>query len=111
MLRTDSGQCNSINITWIPPTREALGGPVIDYLAQITRKDSRHPWHNCSYYDTFRSTSCLFTSLKKDTFYKVRVMAKNRDGYGLPAHKIIKTEKTGNCKTQLSFQKGNNSCM
>lgn len=96
MIQTDSGQCNSINITWRPPTREALGGLVTDYLAQIKRKGSKHPWFNCSSFDAFRPTSCLFTNLKKDTYYEVRVMARNKVGYGLPSHGVIKTENTGN---------------
>ncbi|KAL9972466.1 hypothetical protein ACROYT_G018772 [Oculina patagonica] len=94
MIQTDSGQCNSINITWRPPTREALGGLVTDYLAQIKRKGSKHPWFNCSSFDAFRPTSCLFTNLKKDTYYEVRVMARNKVGYGLPSHGVIKTENT-----------------
>lgn len=105
MFQTDSGQCNSINITWSPPAQEALGGPVTDYLAQIKRNGSNDPWYNCSSSDTLESTFCLFTSLKKDTSYEVRVMAKNRVGYGLPSHKIIKTKITGNYKTPLSIKK------
>ncbi|KAJ7350187.1 hypothetical protein OS493_037881 [Desmophyllum pertusum] len=35
------GECNSINITWSPPTREALGDPVTDYIAQIKRTGSK----------------------------------------------------------------------
>lgn len=103
MFQTDSAQCNSINITWSPPTREALGGPVTSYLAQIKRKGSEDPWYNCSSFDAKRSTSCLFTNLKKNTYYEVKVMAKNRVGCGLPSHMIIKTRNTGNYKTQLSL--------
>ncbi|KAL9972475.1 hypothetical protein ACROYT_G018783 [Oculina patagonica] len=94
MFQTDSGQCNSINIIWGPPTREALGGPVTDYLAQIKRNGSKSPWYNCSSFDALQSTSCLFSNLKKATFYEVRVMAKNRVGYSLPSHRVIKTENT-----------------
>lgn len=66
------------------------------YLAQIKINGSQDPWHNCSSSDTLPSTSCLFSGLEKDTVYEVRVMAKNRLGYGLPSHTIIKTENTGN---------------
>ena len=66
------------------------------YLAQIKINGSQDPWHNCSSSDTLLSTSCLFTSLKKDMVYKIRVMAKNKLGYGLPSHTLIKTENTGN---------------
>ncbi len=102
MFQTDSEQCKSINLTWNPPTREAFGGPVIDYLAQIKRNGSKDSWFNCSSPGTLETSSCLFTSLKKDTYYEVRAMAKNRVGYGLPSHKIIKTKNTGNCISQLS---------
>lgn len=96
MLQTISGPCSSINITWSPSTRSTLGGPVTSYLVQIKINGSQDPWHNCSSFDTLLSTSCLFTSLNKDTAYEVRVMAKNRLGYGLPSHTIIRTENTGN---------------
>lgn len=105
MLQMDSGQCHSLNVTWGPPTREALGGPVTGYLTQIKERDSKDTWHNCSSPDVPRSTFCMFTSLKRDTFYNVRVMAKNGVGYGLPSHKTVKTENTGNYKTDLSLQK------
>ena len=94
---TISRRCNSIKVTWSSLTRETLGGPVTSYLAQIKINGSQHSWHNCSSSDTLLSTSCLFTSLKKDTVYEIRVMAKNRLGYGLPSHRTIKTENTGNC--------------
>ena len=66
------------------------------YLAQIKRNGSDDMWHNCSLPDTPHTTSCSFTNLKKDTSYEVRVMAKNKAGFGLPSHKVIKTKKTGN---------------
>ncbi|XP_078371879.1 receptor-type tyrosine-protein phosphatase F-like isoform X3 [Oculina patagonica] len=94
IFQTDSAQCNSINITWSPPTQEALGGPVTDYLAQIKRNGSKDPWYNCSSFEALRSTSCLFANLKKDTYYEVRVMAENSVGYSLPSHKLIKTKNT-----------------
>ena len=95
VFQTDFAQCNSINISWGPPAREALGGPVTGYLVQIKERDSKGAWYNCSFPGTLRSKFCLITNLKKNTFYKIRVMAKNSIGYGLPSYKVIKTENTG----------------
>ncbi|XP_078371996.1 uncharacterized protein LOC144655586 [Oculina patagonica] len=78
-------ECNSVNISWSPPTRPALGDPVTNYLAQIRRTGSKNPWINCTTFNILNSTSCLFTHLKKYTEYEVRVMAGNKLGYSLPS--------------------------
>ena len=80
------GQCNTVNITWSPQTREALGDPVTSYVAQIRRACSEEAWINCTYYHTSKLDSCLFTHLKKFTEYSVRVLARNKLGYSLPSN-------------------------
>ena len=91
-----SGQCNSINVTWNPPIPEALGDPVIGYVAQIAVADPKGEWINCSLRGTLRSRTCLFTHLEKDTTYRVRVFAKNKLGYSLPSiAKEISTKQAG----------------
>ena len=77
--------CNSVNVTWSPPTRKALGDPVTSYLAQIRRSGTENPWLNCTSLTNQQSTSCLFVQLEKYTEYEVRVLAKNKVGYSLPS--------------------------
>ena len=80
------GQCNTVNITWSPPTREALGDPITSYVAQIRSSGAKEAWINCTYYHTSKLDSCLFTHLKKFTEYSVRVLARNKLGYSLPSN-------------------------
>lgn len=80
------GECNSVNVTWSPPTRHALGDPVTNYVAQTRRAKSEEPWVYCTPFNISNSTSCLFTGLtEKYTEYEVKVVAKNKLGYGLPS--------------------------
>ena len=88
------GECNSINITWSPPTREALGDPVTDYIAQIKRTGSEGTWINCTSFNISKSTSCLIKRLEKYSEYDVRVMANNKIGYGLPSNIVKVATKT-----------------
>lgn len=67
-----------------------------DYLAQIKRKGLEDPWRNCTSHNTSQATFCLFTKLDKDTLYEVRVMARNKVGYGLPSLNFTKTRNAGN---------------
>ncbi|KAJ7371966.1 hypothetical protein OS493_021392 [Desmophyllum pertusum] len=112
------GECNSINITWSPPTREALGDPVTDYIAQTKRTSFDGTWNNCTLFNISKSTSCLVTHLKKDTEYGVRVMAKNKIGYGLPSNiskvstkdtdpgkPVITERKVSGCNITLTWTK------
>ena len=80
-----SGGCNTINVTWSPPARKALGGPVTGYLAQIKRTSFKEPWDNCTGFNNSLSTSCLFTHLKPNMKYDVRVIAKNNIANGWPS--------------------------
>ena len=77
------GGCSSINLTWSPPSRDAEGGMVTGYLAQIKAASSEEPW---TAKNVSQSTqSCLFTHLKRNSEYHVRVMAQNKMGYGWPS--------------------------
>lgn len=91
-----TGECNSITAKWSPPTREAVGGPVMDYLAQIKRKDTEDPWRNCTSPHTSKLESCMFTNLEKDTLFEVRVKARNKIGFGWPSRNFTKTGNAGN---------------
>ena len=53
------------------------------YLAQIKAASSEEPWtaKNVSQL----TQSCLFTHLKPNSEYRVRVMAQNKMGYGWPS--------------------------
>lgn len=77
--------CSSINVTWSPPAREALGGLITGYLAQIRKARSEEPWSNCTAFDNSLSTNCLFKHLKPNAKYDVQVIAKNKLGYGWPS--------------------------
>ena len=80
------GGCNSINVTWNPPPRDAEGGIVTGYLAQIKEASSEEPWLNWTTNNVSQSTqSCLFTQLKQECEYHIRVMAQNNMGYGWPS--------------------------
>ena len=77
--------CSSINVTWNPPAREALGGLVTGYLARIRKVNSEEPWKNCTASDNSLSTSCMCEHLKPNAKYYVQVIAKNKLGYGWPS--------------------------
>ena len=82
------GGCSSINVTWNPPSRDAEGGIVTGYLAQIKEVSSEEPWLNWTTNNVSQSTqSCLFTQLKQERKYHIRVMAQNNMGYGWPSEK------------------------
>ena len=93
-----TGGCSSINVTWGPAARHALGGPATEYLAQIKRASSEEPWINCTAPKNSQSTSCMFTNLeRKNAKYDVRVMAKNNIGYGWPSEILeVSTRQAGN---------------
>ena len=75
--------CSSINLTWSSPSRDAEGGMVTGYLAQIKAASSEEPW---TAKNVSQSTqSFLFTHLKPNSEYYVRVMAQNKMGYGWPS--------------------------
>ena len=93
-------ECNSVNVTWSPATREALGDPVSSYLAQIRQSGSENPWMNCTSLKNQQSTSCLLPHLEKYPDYEVRVLAKNKIGYGLPSEILkVSMKKTGTSVT------------
>ena len=75
--------CNSINLTWNPPSRDAEGGMVTGYLAQIKPASSEGQWTTKNVSQS--TQSCLFTHLKPNSEYHVRVMAQNKMGYGWPS--------------------------
>ncbi|KAJ7385105.1 hypothetical protein OS493_017473 [Desmophyllum pertusum] len=99
------GECNSINITWSPPKREALGDPVTDYNAQIKRTGPVGNWINCTSFNISKSASCLVTHLEKDTEYDVRVMAKNKIGFDYPGKPVITERKVSGCNITLTWTK------
>jgi len=97
-------ECNSVNVTWSPPAREALGDPVTSYLAQIRQSGSENPWMNCISLKNQQSTSCLFPHLEKYTDYEVRVLAKNKIGYSLPSEILrVSMKEPGISVTQTPF--------
>ena len=75
--------CNSINLTWNQLSRDAEGGMVTGYLAQIKPASSEGPWTTKT---VSQSTQlCVFTHLKPNSKYHVRVMAQDKMGYGWPS--------------------------
>lgn len=89
-------QCNIINVSWSPPTREALGDPVTLYVPQIKMTESKGSWINCTRFSFLNPMSCLFTNSTQYTHYDVRVLAKNKIGYSLPSSVLqISTEEAG----------------
>ena len=90
------GQCNIINVSWSPPTREALGDPVTLYVPQIKMTGSKGSWINCTSFSVLNPMSCQFTDSKHSKDYDVRVLAKNKIGYSLPSSVLtISTEEAG----------------
>ena len=81
-LDFESG-CNSINLTWNPPSRDAEGGMVTGYLAQIKEASSEGPWTTKNVSQS--TQSCLFTHLEPKSEYHVRVMAQLKMGNGSPS--------------------------
>ena len=77
--------CSSINVTWSPPARESLGGPVTGYFVQMRSGISDETWIDYALFDNPQSTSCMFTHIKTNSKYDVRVSAKNKIGYGWPS--------------------------
>ena len=75
--------CSSINLTWNPPSRDAEGGMVTGYLAQIKAASPEGPWTTKNVSQA--TQSCLFTHLKPNSKYLVRVMAQNKMGNGWPS--------------------------
>ena len=75
--------CSSVNLTWNPPSPDAEGGMVTGYRAQIKAASSEEPWTTKN---VSQSTQlCLFTHLKPNSEYHVRVMAQNKMGNGWPS--------------------------
>ena len=75
--------CSFINLTWNPPSRDVEGGMVTGYLAQIKAASSEGPWTTKNVSQS--TQSCLFTHLKPNSEYHVRVMAQDKMGYGWPS--------------------------
>ena len=75
--------CNSINLTWSPPSHDAEGGMVTGYLAEIKAASSEEQWTTKNVSQS--TQSCLFTHLKPNSGYHVRVMAQDKMGYGWPS--------------------------
>ncbi|CAH3141391.1 unnamed protein product [Porites evermanni] len=83
--------CSSIKLTWNPPLRDADGGMVTGYRAQIKAASSEGPWTTKSVSQS--TQSCLFTHLEPNSKYHVRVMAQNKMGIGWPSE--VSTIQTG----------------
>ena len=66
--------CSFINLTWSPALGHAEGGMVIGYLAEIKAASSEGPWTTKGVSQS--TQSCLFTHLKPNSEYHVRVTAK-----------------------------------
>ena len=77
------GGCNSINLTWNPPSHDAQGGIVTGYLAQIKAASSEESWTTKNVSPS--TQSFLFTHLKPNSEYHVRVVAQNKMGNGWPS--------------------------
>ena len=83
--------CSSINVTWNPPSSDAEGGTVTGYLAQIKVASFEEHWTTKNVSQS--TQSCLFTHLKPNSEYYVRVMAQNKMGDGWPSE--VSTIQTG----------------
>ena len=77
------GGCNSINLTWNPPSHDADGGIVTGYLAQIKAASSEESWTTKNVSQS--TQSFLFTHLKPNSEHHIRVVAQNKMGYGWPS--------------------------
>ena len=73
--------CSSINLTWNAPSRDAEGGVVTGYLAEIRAANSQERWTKKQ---VSQSTQLSFTQLKPNSEYHVRVTAWNKIGYDWP---------------------------
>ena len=61
--------------------------PVVEIQMRSGRSDET--WIDYALFDNPQSTSCMFTHIKTNSKYDVRVSAKNKIGYGWPS-KILK---------------------
>ena len=94
------GGCNSINLTWNPPSQDAQGGIVTGYLAQIKAARSEESWTTKNVSQS--TQSFLFTHLKPNSEHYVRVMAQNKMGYGWPSEMSkVSTIQAGDLRQQF----------
>ena len=96
------GGCSSINVTWNPPSPDAAGGMVTGYLAQIKAASSGGALLTWTTKNVSQSSqSCVFTHLKPNREYHVRVMAQNKMGYGWPSETKVSTIQAGNLQRKV----------
>ena len=83
-------QCGVFEVTWNPPSLDSGGGPLTGYQVQLsTSRDRSGGWRNCTAFVS--NHSCLFTDLRSETEYRIRIRAFNKKG---PGQWAVISEKT-----------------
>ena len=73
--------CGVFEVTWNPPYSDSGGGPLTGYQVQLnTSGGGSGGLRNCTAF--FSNHSCLFTDLRSETEYQIRVRAFNKKGPG-----------------------------
>ena len=70
--------CGIFEVTWNTPSLDSGGGPLTGYQVQL--REERGGWRNCTVF--LSRHSCLFTDLRSETNYEIRVRAFNKKGPG-----------------------------
>ncbi|CAH3115182.1 unnamed protein product, partial [Porites lobata] len=86
--------CGVFEVTWNPPSSDSGGGPLTGYQVQLhTSGGGNGGLRNCT--ALFSNHSCLFTDLRSETEYQIRVRAFNKKGPGQWAHTSKKMDLIG----------------
>ena len=86
--------CGVFEVTWNPPSIDSGGGPLTGYQVQLhTSGGGNGGLRNCT--ALFSNHSCLFTDLRSETEYQIRVRAFNKKGPGQWAHTSKKMDLIG----------------
>lgn len=83
--------CGAFEVYWKPPSLDSGGGPVTGYEVQL--RQTRADWRSCTY--VLGGHSCLFTDLRSETKYEIRVRALNQKGPGKWGYALKTTDLIG----------------
>ena len=85
--------CGAFQVTWNPPSLDSGGGPLTGYQVQLKLREENGGWRNCTAF--LSNHSCLFTDLRSETEYDIRVRAFNQKGPGQWAYTLETTDFIG----------------
>ena len=92
-VRVKKGPCGAVQVTWNPSSLDSRGGPFTGYQVQLKLRKENGGWRNCTAF--LSNHSCLFTDLRSETQYDVRVRAFKQKGPGQWAYTSETTDLIG----------------